>query len=84
MTPYDAGADAVVGGHPHITQDVEQYKGKPIIYSLGNFVFDGFSDDANNTGWILRMELNREGVLGWRTLPIHIDHEGVPHPVTGK
>lgn len=80
----DAGADAVVGGHPHVTQDVEQYKGKPIIYSLGNFVFDGFSSDENNTGWILRMELHREGVLGWRTVTVHIDHEGVPHPVTGK
>ncbi|MDB5920493.1 MAG: poly-gamma-glutamate biosynthesis protein, partial [Massilia sp.] len=46
----DAGADAVVGGHPHVTQDVEQYRGKPIIYSLGNFVFDGFSSLDNNTG----------------------------------
>src|SRR5471030_90102 len=52
----DAGADAVVGGHPHVTQDVEQYKGKPIIYSLGNFLFDGFSDAVNNTGWILEMQ----------------------------
>ena len=38
----DAGADAVVGGHPHVTQGDESYAGKPIIYSLGNFVFDGF------------------------------------------
>jgi hypothetical protein len=40
----DAGADAVIGSHPHVTQDVETYRGKPIVYSLGNFVFDGFSD----------------------------------------
>lgn len=35
----DAGADLVVGSHPHVLQGVEYYNGKPIIYSLGNFVF---------------------------------------------
>ncbi|RUT27969.1 CapA family protein [Paenibacillus zeisoli] len=35
----DAGADLVVGGHPHVLQGVEQYKGKWIAYSTGNFVF---------------------------------------------
>ena len=35
----DAGADLVVGSHPHVLQGIEYYKGKPIIYSLGNFVF---------------------------------------------
>jgi len=36
----DAGVDAVIGHHPHVVQAVEEYKGKPIFYSLGNFVFD--------------------------------------------
>ncbi len=36
----DAGADAVIGHHPHVFQDVEEYKGKVVFYSLGNFVFD--------------------------------------------
>jgi poly-gamma-glutamate synthesis protein (capsule biosynthesis protein) len=76
----DAGADAIVGGHPHVIQDVEQYQGKPIIYSLGNFVFDGFSDPGGNTGWLLQMDLDREGVRTWRTLVAHIDREGTPHP----
>jgi poly-gamma-glutamate capsule biosynthesis protein CapA/YwtB (metallophosphatase superfamily) len=76
----DAGADAVVGAHPHVTQDVEQYRGKPIIYSLGNFLFDGFSDAANNTGWVLKMELDRQGVRSWRTSSTRIDREGTPHP----
>lgn len=35
----DAGADIVVGSHPHVLQGIEYYKGKPIVYSLGNFVF---------------------------------------------
>lgn len=76
----DAGADAVVGGHPHVTQDVEQYRGKPIFYSLGNFLFDSFSDAANNTGWVLRMNLDRQGVRSWRTFSTRIDREGTPHP----
>lgn len=35
----DAGASCVVGAHPHILQGIEYYKGKPIIYSLGNFIY---------------------------------------------
>lgn len=35
----DAGADLVVGSHPHVLQGIEYYKGKPIVYSLGNFIF---------------------------------------------
>jgi poly-gamma-glutamate synthesis protein (capsule biosynthesis protein) len=76
----DAGADAVVGGHPHVTQNVEQYQGKPIIYSLGNFVFDGFSDPESNTGWLLRLKADRMGVRAWRTFVAHMDSKGTPHP----
>ena len=36
----DAGADAVIGSHPHVLQGIEYYKGKPIFYSLGNFIFN--------------------------------------------
>lgn len=36
----DAGADLVVGSHPHVPQGIEYYKGKPIVYSLGNFIFN--------------------------------------------
>lgn len=35
----DAGADIVIGSHPHVLQGVEYYKGKPVVYSLGNFIF---------------------------------------------
>ena len=77
----DAGADAVVGAHPHVTQGIESYRGKPIVYSLGNFVFDGFTDDASNTGWLLRLELDREGVRHWQIVVAHIDRQGIPHPL---
>ncbi len=42
----DAGADIVIGAHSHCLQGMEYYKGKPIIYSLGNFWFDEFPEDT--------------------------------------
>lgn len=36
----DAGADLVIGSHPHVPQGIEYYQGKPIVYSLGNFIFN--------------------------------------------
>ena len=39
----DEGADLVVGHHPHVLQGIEKYKGKYIVYSLGNFCFGGNS-----------------------------------------
>ena len=76
----DAGADAVIGGHPHVTQDIEHYQGKPIFYSLGNFVFNGFTATDTNTGWLLRLELDSQGINAWQTVVAHIDSMGTPHP----
>lgn len=43
----DAGADAVLGSHPHVVEPIEIYKNKAIFYSMGNFIFDqSFSDDV--------------------------------------
>ncbi len=80
----DAGADAVVGSHPHVTQGTETYRGKPIIYSLGNFVFDGFELPAAKIGWLLKMTVDRRGVRSWETVTAWIDEEGTPHPLTPK
>ena len=78
-TMIDAGADAVIGGHPHQVQDTDVYKGKPIFYSLGNFVFEGFSDKINNLGWALRMEVSKTGVSAWQLHTAQIDRQGIPH-----
>ncbi|MDR0843703.1 MAG: CapA family protein [Tannerella sp.] len=43
----DAGADAIVGHHPHVFQPEETYRDKTIFYSLGNFIFDARREDAN-------------------------------------
>lgn len=83
-TMIDAGADLVVGGHPHVTQGVEYYRGKLIVYSLGNFVFDGFETPAAKRGWLLRLTLDRKGLVVWETLAAQMDEEGTPHPVPGE
>ena len=80
----DAGADAVVGGHPHVTQGAEVYRGKPIIYSLGNFVFDGFDAPEAKVGWLLRLEIDKNAVSSWLTFSAHMDEEGTPHPVADE
>lgn len=80
----DAGADAVIGGHPHVVQDYEIYKGKPIVYSLGNFVFDGFEDEDNVTGWALFADFDKHGVLSITTQVVRMDVDGSPSPDSAK
>lgn len=79
----DAGADAVVGAHPHVTQGADLYRGRPIVWSLGNLVFDGFASAAARLGWVLRMSLDAHGVVAWDTVRARIDAAGAPHPEPG-
>lgn len=57
----DAGADIIIGSHPHWVQEIEFYKNKPIFYSLGNFVFDQTNDGAD-AHWSRRNGETRQGV----------------------
>lgn len=54
----DAGADMVIGSHPHVLQGLEYYNGKPIVYSLGNFVFGSSIPKT----MLLRVDLKAEGL----------------------
>lgn len=58
----DAGALMVVGGHPHVTQDAQIYKNRPIIYSLGNFVFDQFFSPETQQGLILTGTIKKDSL----------------------
>lgn len=78
----DAGATLVVGSHPHVTQGAESYQGKPIVYSLGNFLFNGFDTEATLTGWLLEMRIGKSGVERWRTRVVRLNTDGVPTPDT--
>lgn len=77
-TMVDAGADVVVGGHPHVTQDIEHYKGKPIIYSVGNFVMKETDNAMQRMGWVLRLQLDANGVAAFDTPVAQIDFNGIP------
>ncbi|MDX9893179.1 MAG: AmmeMemoRadiSam system protein B [Patescibacteria group bacterium] len=57
----ESGADVVIGHHPHVVQGLEVYQGKPIFYSLGNFVFDQYFSQDTQTGLALSLNfLNTE------------------------
>lgn len=68
----DAGADLVVGHHPHVVQPVEQYRGRSIAYSLGNFVFDQ-KDPATRRGLMLKVTLRGKQVSEVVAAPIAIN-----------
>jgi poly-gamma-glutamate synthesis protein (capsule biosynthesis protein) len=72
----DAGALLVIGSHPHVLQPVEEYGRGLIVYSLGNFVFDGFDGDANDSAVFLAT-LGPEGVESWEIVPVLIV-DGLP------
>jgi poly-gamma-glutamate synthesis protein (capsule biosynthesis protein) len=74
----EAGADAVIGGHPHVTQDIEHIQGKPVVYSVGNFVMKETDNDNQRRGWVLRLELDKRGVRGFDTHVARIDLKGIP------
>ena len=76
----DAGADAVIGGHPHVTQDVELHRGKPIVYSVGNFVMKETDNEFQRQGWVLRMVLDRQGAAALDTHAVRIRMDGIPQP----
>lgn len=85
----NAGADLVVGAHPHVVQPVEIYKNRLIAYSLGNYVFDDFKDvpaeldEPSRTSWVLQVTLGKEGLIDWHTLPARTDDRGFPLPLKG-
>lgn len=54
----DMGADLVLGSHPHVIQSLENYKGKLISYSFGNFSFGGNSNPNDKRTFILQVKFN--------------------------
>ncbi len=66
----DAGADAVVGAHAHVTQGVELYKNKPIYYNLGNTIFDQSRSDTH-VGYIVGFDLDKTNVTA-TLYPIYV------------
>jgi hypothetical protein len=73
----DAGADLVVGAHPHVIQPYELYRGKLIVYSLGNFVFD-LMYGVEALGNVLALSIQGPRLVGWRLREMQIGAYGQP------
>lgn len=58
----DAGADVIIGHHPHVVQEVEVYKKKPIFYSLGNFIFDQYFSKETQQGLGIGLVLSSDQI----------------------
>jgi gamma-polyglutamate biosynthesis protein CapA len=71
----DAGIDAVIGHHPHVTQDIQMYQGKPIFYSLGNFLFDQYFSVDVQQGLAVELKL-ASSTVEFTLIPV--SSEGTP------
>ncbi|MFA5755393.1 MAG: CapA family protein [Candidatus Paceibacterota bacterium] len=56
----DSGADLIIGGHPHVVQNIELYKNKLIFYSLGNFIFDQYPIEETLKGLVVGLDIYPE------------------------
>ncbi len=59
----DAGADVIIGSHPHIIQSHESYNGKDIYYSLGNFIFDQYWNEDVRKGMGVEVTIDTKGEI---------------------
>lgn len=78
----DAGADVIIGSHPHVLQPVQTYKDGVIFYSMGNFVFDqGWSRTKDSL--VLNYYINENGEGTFEVVPVRIVN-GYPVATTNK
>lgn len=78
----DAGADLIIGGHPHVIQSVEKYQEKFIFYSLGNFIFDQHFSAETMTGITIGLKLEKIAdliVSNLEIIPIKINSNYQPY-----
>src|SRR5690348_5581278 len=66
----DAGADMVLGNHPHWVQGIESYKGRLIVYSFGNFVFDQDWSRPTREGVMIHLYWRGATLAGIRIVPV--------------
>jgi poly-gamma-glutamate synthesis protein (capsule biosynthesis protein) len=69
----DAGADMVLGSHPHWVQSIESYQGRLIIYSLANFIFDQTWSRETLEGFMLHLYWRGTTLAGIRFVPTLIE-----------
>lgn len=72
-TIVDSGADIILGHHSHTVQGIEMYKGKPIAYSLGNFIFDMWQKRLRKT-FILELNITDGVDISCKVIPVEINN----------
>ncbi len=72
----NAGADAIIGTHPHVIEDSEAYDAKTIYYSLGNFVFDQYFQKETMEGLGVEMDVAPDGVLQYNEVKFVMNKRG--------
>lgn len=73
----DNGADIILGHHPHVIQPIEIYKGRPIIYSMGNYIFDQ-NDENNKQAIVVSILIKNGDFQRVEALPIYIKDKQEP------
>lgn len=79
----DAGADLIIGNHPHWIQPVELYKGKAIMYAHGNFVFDQMWSEKTREGVIGKYTFFDNQLIDIEFIPTYILDYGQPQILEG-
>ncbi len=79
----ESGADAVIGHHPHVLQEIEYYKNKVILYSLGNFIFDSQIPFGTNETIIANIKITKDKPPEFEPAPVKILN-CQPVPVDGE
>ncbi len=72
------GADIIVGSHPHWIQNYEEYQGKPIYYSLGNFVFDQSWSEETKKGLVVKMTFDEDKITKREEFKTYTPQKGQP------
>jgi poly-gamma-glutamate synthesis protein (capsule biosynthesis protein) len=72
----EAGADLVVGNHPHVIQGMREIEGIPVFYSLGSFVFDQDWSLETQQGIVVVVTFRGTKLLEYEVIPVHIDGTG--------
>jgi poly-gamma-glutamate synthesis protein (capsule biosynthesis protein) len=82
----DAGANLILGHHPHVLQGIEEYNGGVIVYSLGNFIFPDISykqykliqKPENKEALIFSCGISKNGIEGFEIIPVKANNQFQP------
>ncbi|MFA6354911.1 MAG: CapA family protein [Candidatus Paceibacterota bacterium] len=77
----DNGADLIIGHHPHVIEDVEIYNGKPIVYSLGNFIFDQYFSKNTMRGMLYKVTFSGNEIVNTESKIITLNKQYQPEGI---